>query len=113
MASDSFTLDRLRNSLTSRNVTWIEKKMFGGYCFMVDDKMCLGTNKDGIMFRVDPNESTQLTQVPGITVMEMGGRVMVGYLQAAPSAYDRDEDLAFWVDKCLAYNPMAKSSKKK
>lgn len=35
------------------NVT--EKVMFGGLCFMVDEKMCIGVVKDELMCRFDPN----------------------------------------------------------
>jgi hypothetical protein len=31
-----------------------------GICFMVDDKMCVGTYKGGIMARVDPEEEETL-----------------------------------------------------
>jgi TfoX/Sxy family transcriptional regulator of competence genes len=113
MASDAFTLDRLRNLLRERHVTWTEKRMFGGDCFMVDDKMCFGTYKGGIMFRVNPELDIAALNRPGTATMMQGGHQMPGFLQAEPEAYDREEDLVFWVEKCLAYNPLAKASKKK
>jgi TfoX/Sxy family transcriptional regulator of competence genes len=113
MASDPYTLERLRHHMHARGMHWEEKKMFGGDCFMVDGKMCFGTYQGGIMWRVHPDEGEALSKREGVTVMVQGGRSMHGYLQAAPEAYDRDEDLAFWIDKCLAYNPLAKASKKK
>ena len=45
MKTDLYLLDRLRNVLKVKNVAWQEKRMFGGHCFMVDDKMCFGTFK--------------------------------------------------------------------
>jgi hypothetical protein len=42
-----------------------------------------------------------------------GGRPMTGYLFIQPEGYDMDEDLNFWVKKCLEFNPLAKASKKK
>ena len=39
-------------SLTHENVE--EKKMFGGLCFMVNDKMCVGVEQDRLMVRLDP-----------------------------------------------------------
>ncbi|MFN8397095.1 MAG: TfoX/Sxy family protein [Bacteroidia bacterium] len=116
MASDPHTLERLRRAMQVRNRTWDEIKMFGGDCFMVQDKMCFGTYKGGIMFRVDPEETAVLRQRPHVEVMVQGGREMMGYLQASPEAYDSDADLDFWIDKCLEYNPKAplpKSKKKK
>ncbi|MCB9347510.1 MAG: hypothetical protein H6573_08325 [Lewinellaceae bacterium] len=60
MATDPFLLDRMRSILKAQNVDWAEKRMFGGDCFMVDDKMCFGTYKGGIMARVAPEEADEL-----------------------------------------------------
>ena len=113
MARDEYTLDRLRNLLRERHVPWMEKRMFGGDCFMVDDKMCFGTYKGGIMFRVDPDLDIQALNRLGTSTMVQGGREMPGFVQAEPQAYDSNADLEFWVDQCLIYNPKAKASKKK
>ncbi len=34
-----FTAERIADLLTAKNVAFGHKKMFGGDCFMVDDKM--------------------------------------------------------------------------
>lgn len=54
MDTDQFLLDRIRNTLNELNTYWTEKKMFGGICFMVDEKMCFGTFKEGLMVRINP-----------------------------------------------------------
>ena len=113
MATDEFLLDRMRTILTSRHCEWVEKKMFGGHCFMVDDKMCFGTYKGGLMARIEPEEVEDLTRRTGAEQMMHGGRPMTGYLFVQPEGFDSDADLEFWIDKCLAFNPKAKSSKKK
>ena len=113
MATDEFLLDRMRNIMSEHKAQWIEKKMFGGVCFMVDDKMCFGTYKGGLMARVEPEEIEMLVGKEGVEQMINGGRPMTGYLNIDPSGYDSDEDLEFWIQKCLDFNPKAKSSKKK
>lgn len=113
MASDPYLLERLRQLMEERHVTWTEKAMFGGDCFMVNDKMCFGTYQGGLMIRVDPARVEEYTRRPAIRIMIHGGRPMHGFLMVRPEGYDRDEDLAYLVDQCLAYNPMAKASKKK
>ena len=113
MATDPYLIDRLRNQLLSRNVDWIEKKMMGGICFMVDDKMCFGTYRGGIMVRTDPEEVESLIAREGAEQMIHGGRKMNGYLMISPDGYDMEDDLDFWIGKCLEFNPKAKSSKKK
>ena len=54
MAYNEKLADRTREiiALTHKNVE--EKKMFGGLCFMVNDKMCVGVEKERLMVRLDP-----------------------------------------------------------
>ena len=111
MATDEFLLDRLRIALKDNNSSWTEKKMFGGNCFMVDDKMCFGTYKGGLMARVDTEMVEQLIKREGAEQMIHGGRPMRGYLFIQPEGYDMDTDIEFWVKQCLDFNPKAKSSK--
>ena len=113
MATDEFLLERMRRILTDKKVHWKEKRMFGGNCFMVDEKMCFGTYKGGLMARVEPEEINQLKEREGADQMIHGGRPMTGYLFIEPDGYDMDDDLEFWIQKCLEFNPKAKSSKKK
>ena len=113
MATDEYLLERMRNIMTSKSASWIEKKMFGGHCFMVDDKMCFGTYKGGVMVRIAPEESKQLIERQGASQMIHGGRPMTGYLFIEAEGYDQDADLEFWIQKCLEFNPRAKASKKK
>lgn len=37
---------------------------------------------------------------------------MTGFVYVDPEGFDMDEDLEFWVEKALEYNPFAKRSKK-
>jgi TfoX/Sxy family transcriptional regulator of competence genes len=115
MHIDEFFLDRLRNVLRIKSILWEEKKMFGGYCFMVDDKMCFGTYQGGLMARVNPNIVPELIKRSGASQMTMGPskRKMKGFLSIKPEGYDLDEDLEFWIDQCLAFNPLAQRSKKR
>jgi len=88
-------------------------KMMGGLCFMVDDKMCIGIVKESLMARIDPEEEDDLLSKEGSKPMDFTGRPMKGYLFIESEGVDMDEDLDFWVEKCLDFNPKAKSSKKK
>lgn len=113
MAEDHFLLDRMRLILEKKQINWTEKKMFGGNCFMVDDKMLIGIYKGGLMIRIAPEEAEVLTQRPATDQMIHGGRIMTGYLFVEAEGYDADADLEFWLQKCLEFNPRAKASKKK
>lgn len=113
MALDEFLLERINGILEHRKVKWSGKRMFGGFCYMVDDKMCLGSFNNGLMARVGPDAIAGLVQRPGAERMMHGGREMSGFLWIAPVGYDMDTDLEFWVDRCLAFNPLARATKKK
>ena len=56
MAYDKLLADRIRQSLKDRKTAFNEKEMFGGICFMVDDKMCIGIIKQELMVRIDPQQ---------------------------------------------------------
>jgi len=113
MSTDPFLLNRLRNILQAKHVVYNEKKMFGGHCFMVDDKMCFGTYKGGLMARVAHEEIELLARKQGAEAMIHAGRPMKGYLFIEADGYDDDTALEFWIRKCLEFNPLAKASKKK
>ena len=106
-------LERMRNILLASDVAWVEKKMMGGITFMVDDKMCFGTFRGGLLCRIDPQERDALLLETSAEIITQGGREMKGYLHIQPAGYESDQELEFWISKCLEYNPKAKSSKKK
>ena len=49
MAYNEFLSDRISQFFNEKSVPFEAKKMMGGLCFMIDNKMCVGVNKDEIM----------------------------------------------------------------
>ena len=113
MAFDEFLADRIRIILRDKRVMFDEKKMIGGLCFMVDDKMCVGVEKNKLMARIDPDFYEQALTKKGCREMDLTGRTMKGFVFVEPVGVDMDRDLEYWVQLCLDFNPKAKSSKKK
>ena len=113
MAYDNYLVERIAQQLDAKKVNYYEKKMFGGICFMVDDKMCIGVLKEDLMVRMDPEEIAAVAEEEGVRPIDFTGRPMKGYLFIAPEGVDMDADLEKWVDRCLAFNPKAKASKKR
>ena len=91
--------------------------MMGGLVFMVDDKMCIGivrdkkSGEDRIMARIGEEAESQYSQRKACKPMEFTGRPMKGFVFIYPEAYDDEEELEFWVDLALIFNPQAKKSK--
>ena len=54
MAYDEHLADRIRQTFREKGITADEKRMMGGICYLVNDKMCAGVNKDMLMARTDP-----------------------------------------------------------
>lgn len=103
----------MAQTLRELGVNYFEKKMFGGIVFMVDDKMCVGLNKEEMMVRIDPELVEESLKRPGAKIMDFTHKPMKGYLNIMPEGYDMDEDLEYWIQLAVNFNPFAKSSKKK
>ena len=113
MAYSDFLEDRIEQILKSKNIPFYSKKMFGGLCFMVEDKMCLGILKEEIMARVGPYAYDECLKKEHCREMDFTGWAMKGFVYISPDGTDLDDDLEFWVNKTLDFNPFAKASKKK
>jgi TfoX/Sxy family transcriptional regulator of competence genes len=113
MAYNEHLADRIKHILDAKKIKHTEKKMFGGLCYMVDDKMLIGVEKERLMARIDPEDEPKALKRKGAKPMDFTGRVMKGFLFIDEKGFDMDDDLEYWVSLCLKYNPKAKSSKKK
>ena len=90
-----------------------EKYMFGGICFMVNAKMCVGVIKDEMMCRIDPVIYEAALEKHGCREMDFAGRPMKGYVYITEDGMKTKKDLNYWIGLCLDYNKKAKASKKK
>ncbi len=113
MAYNEKLADRTREliSLTHKNVE--EKKMFGGLCFMVNDKMCVGVEQERLMVRLDPAKYDKAMEREGCKPMDFTGRVMKGYVFVDIDALGTKKKLEYWIALALEFNKKAKPSKKK
>ena len=103
---------RIREALAGqKNIE--EKKMFGGLCFMVNDKMCIGVNQDEIMCRIDPDVYDEAVERNGARPMDFTGRPMKGYVFVSEDGIKKKSDFDYWMKLCLEFNKKAKASKKR
>lgn len=112
MAYDEKLANRIRERFAGLpNVE--EKKMMGGLCFMYNDKMCVGIIKDDLMLRIDPDTYEEQLEMRGCRQMDFTGKPMKGYVLIDETGMKSKKDFDYWIDMALAFNPKAKSSKKK
>lgn len=119
MAYDEYTAERMRRVFEEKKANFYEKKMFGGLCFMVNDKMCTGLlfskkqNTDFMMARIGEEAAPKALKRKGCQPMDFTGRPMKGYVFVTPDGFDSEKDLEYWIQLALDFNPLAKASKKK
>ncbi|PWH82696.1 RNA methyltransferase [Algibacter marinivivus] len=119
MAYDEYLADRIRRQLKEKRTAFSELKMMGGLCFKVDDKMLCGIHIDKkygdslLMARIGLDTYEKELEKSECLPMDFTGRPMKGYIFVTPDGFDNENDLSYWLDLCLTFNPMAKASKKK
>ena len=113
MAYNEKLADMVRELISQTDKNVEEKGMFGGLCFMVDDKMCVGVNKGRIMVRFDPEMNDEVLEKEGARPMEFTGRTMRGFVFVDEKVLTTKKKLEYWVKLALEYNKIAKASKKR
>lgn len=113
MAYNEKLASRCREIIAQSHKNIEEKAMFGGLCFMVNEKMCVGVEKDRLMLRIDPTRYEELMQKDGCHPMDFTGRVMKGYVFVNEEVVNTKSKLNFWIQEALEFNKIAKASKKK
>ena len=101
MAYDEGLAQRIREKLTGRDDV-VEKKMFGGLCFMVRGHMSCGVMKDEIMVRVGKDAYEDALARPHAREMDFTGRALKGMVYVAAEGLESDADLAAWVGRGVA-----------
>lgn len=112
MAYDEALANRIREALLDLpNVE--EKKMFGGLCFMVNDKMCAGVLKDEMICKFNPDINDEVLMREGCRPFDFSVRSMKGFVYVSEKAIRTQKDFDYWINLCLEYNKIAKAKKKK
>lgn len=112
MAFNEKLSDRIREALADVPVLE-EKYMFGGICYMVDGKMCIGVIGDEMMCRIGEEAYEAALEQRGCREMVFTGRPMKGYVYVAEEGMRSKKEFDYWIHLCLTFNPKAKAAKKK
>jgi TfoX/Sxy family transcriptional regulator of competence genes len=104
--------DRIREAMAAfPNVE--EKHMFGGTCYMLNGKMCVGVVQDEMMCRIGPEVYEDSLERKGCREMVFTGKPMKGYVFVNEDGWKTKKDFDQWIDLCIKFNKHAKASKKK
>ncbi|MXV52856.1 hypothetical protein GS399_17930 [Pedobacter sp. HMF7647] len=104
---------RVREGLASRVEDVTEKNMFGGICFMVNDKMCVCISRDDLLCRIGAKRVAEMAGRMGVKQMTMGERPMKDFVYVEKEQIQSAKELDYWVGLALEFNLIAKASKKR
>lgn len=104
--------DRIREAI-SHLPKVDERFMFGGVCYMLNDKMCVGVVKDEMMCRIGPEAYEEALEKRGCREMVFTGRPMKGYVYVSDEGMKTKKEFDYWINLCVEFNKLAKSSKSK
>jgi TfoX/Sxy family transcriptional regulator of competence genes len=79
MPHDPHLAELMRQALAGRRGI-VEKKMFGGYCWMHNGNMLCGVEVGRFMFRVGAERQAEALARPGAAPMDITGRPMRGFV---------------------------------
>ena len=102
MTYDPKLADRVRQALSGRRDV-IEKKMFGGLCFMVRGHMCCGVDAERLMLRVGPENYTEALRRSHAREMDFTGRPLKGFVFVELAGVRTAPLLKAWLAMALAY----------
>jgi hypothetical protein len=102
MAYDEKLVERVRGILSSRQDV-AEKRMIGGWCFMIKRGMCCGVNSTGLLVRVGPEAYEQTLAQPHVRPMKLAGRTLTGFVSVGPDGCRTNRTLAKWVQQGIDF----------
>jgi TfoX/Sxy family transcriptional regulator of competence genes len=102
MSYDENLATRLRELLAERDDV-VEKKMFGGLCFMVNGAMCCGLTRSDFMVRVGADHYGEALAQPHARPMDFTGRPLKGMVYVAPEGLRTKAALSRWVRRGIEF----------
>lgn len=106
---------RIKKNLILQNIDFVEKKMFGGLAFMINDKMCIGIIKEELMLRVLETNYEDLLKKDYVRPMNFTGKIMRGMVFVESEGLTSEKKLQEWINYGLEFaeKGVVKSKKKK
>ena len=101
MPYDPHLAEEMRQALARRKGI-VEKKMFGGFCWMLNGNMLCGVEVGRFMFRVGKELQADALARPGASPMDITGKPMAGFVWVGADAA-LEAPLTDWIDLAARY----------
>ena len=102
MAYDESSAERIRKQM-QKNQGFVEKKMFGGICFLLNGNMACGIRNNDIIVRVGKEAYEDCLALPYTRQFDMTGRPMSGWVMVSSKGYQSDNELKTWLQRGIDY----------
>jgi len=96
MAFDEELAERIRAYLAD-DLSFSERRMFGGLAFLCLGNMAFGIIGDGLLVRVHRDDYDEILARPHARVMDFTGRAMRGFVSVEPEGFIDDTALHAWL----------------
>lgn len=94
---------RIRVALQPWKKDIVEKRMFGGTCFLFKGKMCVGETKERLMVRVSTEIMEEILKNPFAGPMDFTGKPMKEFIFVTAKGFDTEEKLQQWAEIGIAH----------
>lgn len=101
MPHDPHLADLMRQAVRGR-AGISEKKMFGGYCWLLNGNMIAGVEVGRFIFRVGKPQHELALQRPGTSTFDMTRKPMLGFVWVDADAA-LEAGLTDWLDFCARF----------
>ncbi|MDO9264582.1 MAG: TfoX/Sxy family protein [Desulfosalsimonadaceae bacterium] len=81
----------------------VEKKMFGGLCYLMDGNMACGVYKEFLIVRVGIDDYESALMEPHTRKFDITGKIMKGWVMVDGGGYADDDDLTGWLRRGFGY----------
>ena len=102
MAFDESLAARIRDVL-ERTKGIVEKKMFGGVCFLLHGNLLVGVWKDSLIARLGADEAEAALREPHVRTFDITGRPMRNWVLVGSEGVEDDDPLREWIRRAEAF----------
>ena len=79
------------------------KKMFGGSCLLLNERMFCGVYKDNLILRLGEKGAAEALRSPFVRLMDITGRPMKGWVMVRPEGFEDDDLLVEWLEEARGF----------
>lgn len=81
----------------------VEKKMFGGVCFLLDGNMLVGVWENSLIARVGAEVASEALTQEFVREFDVTGRPLKGWIVVDPDGLDTDQQLREWIERSVEF----------